>query len=200
MNKKNKIFDQLVNYKIYNVDLNQKIIFASGIESNVYCDNRKILNYPSLYVKVYKSLIKLINPKEIDVVVGTATAGIAWSSFVANKLKKPNGYVRSSAKDHGTKKLLEGCEVKNQNVLLIEDLITTGESVLKAANVLKELGAKSISIISIFSYNFNLAVQNFKKFNLNYQSLFSIHDLLSYYEKNDSNTYNTLLNWWNQYK
>ena len=119
---------------------------------------------------------------------------------IANKLKKPNGYVRSSAKDHGTKKLLEGCEVKNQNVLLIEDLITTGESVLKAANVLKELGAKSISIISIFSYNFNLAVQNFKKFNLNYQSLFSIHDLLSYYEKNDSNTYNTLLNWWNQYK
>lgn len=128
--------------------------WASGIKSPVYCDNRLTLTAPNVRTDVEQGLAKLIkeNYPEAEVLMGTSTAGIAHAAITAHILDMPMGYVRSGAKDHGRQNQIEGKLEKGQKVVVVEDLISTGGSVIEVVNVLREAGAEVLGIVSIFTY------------------------------------------------
>ncbi|MCQ2471366.1 MAG: orotate phosphoribosyltransferase [Clostridia bacterium] len=128
--------------------------WASGIKSPVYCDNRLTLTAPEVRTDVENGLAKLIkeNYPEAEVLMGTSTAGIAHAAITAHILNMPMGYVRSGAKDHGRQNQIEGKLEKGQKVVVVEDLISTGGSVIEVVNVLREAGAEVLGIVSIFTY------------------------------------------------
>jgi orotate phosphoribosyltransferase len=128
--------------------------WASGIKSPVYCDNRLTLTAPKVRTDVEQGLAKLIkeNYPDAEVLMGTSTAGIAHAAITAHILDMPMGYVRSGAKDHGRQNQIEGKLEKGQKVVVVEDLISTGGSVIEVVNVLREAGAEVLGIVSIFTY------------------------------------------------
>lgn len=128
--------------------------WASGIKSPVYCDNRLTLSDHAVRTDVENGLATLIkeNYPEAEVLMGTSTAGIAHAAITAQILEMPMGYVRSGAKDHGRQNQIEGRLEKGQKVVVVEDLISTGGSVLEVVNVLREAGAEVLGIVSIFTY------------------------------------------------
>lgn len=133
----------------------EPFIWASGIKSPIYCDNRLTLTSPEVRTQVENGLAKIIkeNYPEVEVLMGTSTAGIAHAAITADILNLPMGYVRGSNKDHGRKNQIEGKLEKGQKVVVIEDLISTGGSVIDVVNVLREAGAEVLGIASIFTYN-----------------------------------------------
>ena len=128
--------------------------WASGIKSPVYCDNRLILTAPEVRNDVENGLAKLIkeNYPDVEVLMGTSTAGIAHAAIVGHLMDLPMGYVRSGAKDHGRQNQIEGRLEKGQKVVVVEDLISTGGSCIEVVNVLREAGAEVLGIVSIFTY------------------------------------------------
>ena len=128
--------------------------WASGIKSPIYCDNRLTLTAPQVRGDIENGLAKLIREKypEVEVLMGTATAGIAHAAITAHIMGLPMGYVRSGAKDHGRQNQIEGRLEKGQKVVVVEDLISTAGSVLDVVNVLREAGAEVLGIVSIFTY------------------------------------------------
>lgn len=128
--------------------------WASGIKSPVYCDNRLTLSAPEVRSDVENGLATLIKEHypEAEVLMGTSTAGIAHAAITAHLMDMPMGYVRSGAKDHGRQNQIEGKLEKGQKVVVVEDLISTGGSVLEVVNVLREAGAEVLGIVSIFTY------------------------------------------------
>lgn len=132
----------------------QPFTWASGIKSPVYCDNRLTLTSPSVRTDVEEGLAELIKKHypQAEVLMGTSTAGIAHAAITAHILNMPMGYVRSGAKDHGRQNQIEGKLEKGQKVVVVEDLISTGGSVLEVVNVLREAGAEVLGIVSIFTY------------------------------------------------
>ena len=128
--------------------------WASGIKSPVYCDNRLTLTAPNVRNDVENGLATLIkeNYPDVDVLMGTSTAGIAHAAITAHLMGLPMGYVRSGAKDHGRQNQIEGKLEKGQKVVVVEDLISTGGSVIEVVNVLREAGAEVLGIVSIFTY------------------------------------------------
>ena len=128
--------------------------WASGIKSPVYCDNRLTLTAPKVRNDVENGLAKLIkeNYPDAEVLMGTSTAGIAHAAITAHILDMPMGYVRSGAKDHGRQNQIEGKLEKGQKVVVVEDLISTGGSVIEVVNVLREAGADVLGVVSIFTY------------------------------------------------
>ena len=128
--------------------------WASGIKSPVYCDNRLTLTAPAVRTDVEEGLAALVKEyyPEAEVLMGTSTAGIAHAAITGHLLGLPMGYVRSGAKDHGRKNQIEGRLEKGQKVVVVEDLISTGGSVIEVVNVLREAGADVLGIVSIFTY------------------------------------------------
>lgn len=128
--------------------------WASGIKSPVYCDNRLTLTAPKVRTDVEKGLAETIkkNYPDVEVLMGTSTAGIAHAAITAHLMDLPMGYVRSGAKDHGRQNQIEGRLEKGQKVVVVEDLISTGGSVIEVVNVLREAGAEVLGIVSIFTY------------------------------------------------
>lgn len=128
--------------------------WASGIKSPVYCDNRLTLTSPKVRTDVENALAETIkkNYPECEVLMGTSTAGIAHAAITAHILDLPMGYVRSGNKDHGRQNQIEGKLEKGQKVVVVEDLISTGGSVIEVVNVLREAGAEVLGIVSIFTY------------------------------------------------
>ena len=128
--------------------------WASGIKSPVYCDNRLTLTAPKVRNDVENGLAKLIkeNYPDAEVLMGTSTAGIAHAAIVGHIMDMPMGYVRSGAKDHGRQNQIEGKLEKGQKVVVVEDLISTGGSVIEVVNVLREAGADVLGVVSIFTY------------------------------------------------
>ena len=128
--------------------------WASGIKSPVYCDNRLILTAPDVRTEVETALMQTIRREypDAEVLMGTSTAGIAHAAITAQMMGLPMGYVRSSSKDHGRQNQVEGRLEKGQKVVVVEDLISTGGSVLEVVNVLREAGAEVLGIVSIFTY------------------------------------------------
>ena len=128
--------------------------WASGIKSPVYCDNRLILTAPDVRTEVETALMQTIRREypDAEVLMGTSTAGIAHAAITALMMGLPMGYVRSSSKDHGRQNQIEGRLEKGQKVVVVEDLISTGGSVLEVVNVLREAGAEVLGIVSIFTY------------------------------------------------
>ena len=128
--------------------------WASGIKSPVYCDNRLTLTAPEVRLDVEKGLAQLINEEypSAEVLMGTSTAGIAHAAITAHILGMPMGYVRSGAKDHGRQNQIEGRLEPGQKVVVVEDLISTGGSVLEVVDVLRAAGAEVLGVVSIFTY------------------------------------------------
>ncbi len=132
----------------------QPFTWASGIKSPVYCDNRLTLSNPAVRLDVEKGLAELIRAHypEAEVLMGTSTAGIAHAAITAHLMGLPMGYVRSGAKDHGRQNQIEGRLEPGQKVVVVEDLISTGGSVIEVVKVLQEAGAQVLGIASIFTY------------------------------------------------
>lgn len=147
--------------------------WASGIKSPIYCDNRLTLTAPEVRTKIENGLAEVIkeNYPDVDVLMGTSTAGIAHAAITAHILDIPMGYVRGSSKDHGRKNQIEGKLEKGQKVVVIEDLISTGGSVLDVVNVLREAGAEVLGIASIFTYNMTKSKEKLAEANVKNVSL-----------------------------
>ena len=147
--------------------------WASGIKSPVYCDNRLTLTAPKVRTDVENGLAKLIkeNYPDAEVLMGTSTACIAHAAITAHLLDMPMGYVRSGAKDHGRQNQIEGRLEKGQKVVVVEDLISTGGSVIEVVNVLREAGAEVLGVVSIFTYGIKKGLTRLAEANVKNVSL-----------------------------
>ena len=172
---------------------NKPFTWASGIKSPVYCDNRLTLTAPAVRNDVENALAETIkkNYPDVEVLMGTSTAGIAHAAIVGHIMNLPMGYVRSGAKDHGRQNQIEGKLEKGQKVVVVEDLISTGGSVLEVVDVLREAGAEVLGIVSIFTYGMKkglerLAAANVKNISLtNFDVIASVAAEEGYIEKSD---------------
>ncbi len=151
----------------------QPFIWASGIKSPVYCDNRLTLTAPAVRNDVENGLAEVIkaNYPDVEVLMGTSTAGIAHAAIVGHILGLPMGYVRSGAKDHGRQNQIEGKLEPGQKVVVVEDLISTGGSVIEVVNVLREAGAEVLGIASIFTYGMQNGLEKLAAANVKNVSL-----------------------------
>ena len=140
---------------------NEPFTWASGIKSPVYCDNRLILTAPEVRTQVESALCEIIcaDYPDVEVLMGTSTAGIAHAAIVGHMMGLPMGYVRSGNKDHGRQNRIEGKLVPGQKVVVVEDLISTGGSVLDAVDALREAGAEVLGVVSIFTYGMKKGVE-----------------------------------------
>lgn len=141
----------------------QPFTWTSGIKSPIYCDNRLTMSYPAIRDLIAESFAALIREAypEAEVIAGTATAGIPHAAFAAQKLGLPMAYIRDKAKGHGKENQIEGLIKPGQKVVVIEDLISTGGSSLKAALAVREAGAEPLAVLAIFSYQLDKAVSAF---------------------------------------
>jgi orotate phosphoribosyltransferase len=175
-----KIAEQLLQIKAIKLQPEKPFTWASGWKSPIYCDNRISLSYPVVRTYIRQALVSAIEQKygKPDVIAGVATAAIAQGALVAEAMGLPFVYVRSSAKDHGRENLIEG-EVRNdQSVVVIEDLISTGQSSLKAVQALRDAGCNVKGMISIFNYGFEIAEKNFENAQCPLISLCNYSDLI----------------------
>lgn len=147
--------------------------WASDIKSPVYCDNRLILTAPAVRTEVETALTQIIREEypEVEVLMGTSTAGIAHAAIVGHMMGLPMGYVRSSGKDHGRKNQIEGRLEPGQKVVVIEDLISTAGSVLDVVQVLREAGADVLGVASIFTYGMEKGLTRLAQANVKNRSL-----------------------------
>ncbi len=154
--------------------------WSSGWKSPVYCDNRLSLSYPHIRSYIKQCLAQAVreNFADVQAIAGVATAGIPQGALVAQELELPFLYVRPKPKDHGLENLIEGKLDKGQRVVLIEDLISTGGSSLKAATALRDAGAIVSGMVAIFTYRFDIAEQNFEKEGINLVCLSDFPHLL----------------------
>ncbi len=160
-----KIAERLLEIKAIKLQPNKPFTWASGWKSPIYCDNRISLSHPKVRTYIRQSLVEAIEDKfgKPDAIAGVATAAIAQGALVAEAMGLPFVYVRSSPKDHGRENLIEGEVRKGQSIVVIEDLISTGGSSLKAVKALRDAGCKVNGMISVFTYGFKVAEDNFKK-------------------------------------
>ena len=154
--------------------------WASGWKSPIYCDNRKILSFPESRTFIRQSLANVIQKQygSSNLIAGVATGAIAHGTLVAEEMGLPFIYVRSVKKGHGKQNMIEGAYTSGQSVIVIEDLISSGKSSLEAVETLREEGLNVKGLISIFTYGFNAATENFKKADCDFISLCNYSTLL----------------------
>ncbi|MFO7789882.1 MAG: orotate phosphoribosyltransferase [Bacteroidota bacterium] len=191
-----QIANHLLQIKAIKLEPQNHFTWSSGWYSPIYCDNRKTLSYPAVRSDIRDAFVQaaLAKYSEPDVIAGVATGGIAHGVLVSEKMEKPFVYVRSQSKGHGMGNRIEGVVEKGQKVLVIEDLISTGNSSLNAVEALRNAGCEVIGMIAIFTYNFEIAAQNFEKagvqlFTLSdYETLLKQASAEGYVEKSDMET------------
>jgi orotate phosphoribosyltransferase len=178
LTERNEIMEKLIAKDLLKIKAvffrpEEPFTWASGIKSPVYCDNRLTLTAPEVRNDVENGLAELVKKyyPDCEVLMGTSTAGIAHAAITGHILNLPMGYVRSGAKDHGRQNQIEGKLEKGQKVVVVEDLISTGGSVIEVVNVLREAGANVLGIVSIFTYGMQkgldrLAAANVKNISL----------------------------------
>ena len=173
METKTLIASDLLKIKAVFLRPEEPFTWASGIKSPIYCDNRLTLTAPEVRTDVENALAALIREKypNAEVLMGTSTAGIAHAAITAHILNLPMGYVRSGAKDHGRQNQIEGKLEKGQKVVVVEDLISTGGSVIEVVNVLREAGADVLGIVSIFTYGMKKGLERLAEANVENTSL-----------------------------
>ncbi|MDB4768630.1 orotate phosphoribosyltransferase [Saprospiraceae bacterium] len=186
MSVASEVAKRLLQIKAIKLNPQNPFTWASGIKSPIYCDNRIILSHPNIrdYV-IYCLEKKATSMPEFDVVAGVATAGIAFGALLADRLKKPMVYVRSKAKEHGRQNMIEGQLEGTERILVIEDLISTGGSSLKAVEALKETGCEVVGVHAIFSYGFDKATTAFASSNCPFGTLTNYQELLQEAVKSD---------------
>jgi len=175
-----KTAELLLQIKAIKLNPNDPFTWASGWKSPIYCDNRITLSYPPVRNFLKENISKLVDKKygKPDVIAGVATGAIAIGILVAQELGVPFVYVRPEPKKHGRKNQIEGFLEKGQNVVVIEDLISTGKSSLNAVTALKEAEVNVKGMIAIFSYGFGIAAENFKEANVELTTLSNYDYLL----------------------
>ena len=180
-----KVAEQTVNYltQINAIKLNTKKPFTwtSGIKSPIYCDNRLILSFPDVRKFVADKMTDIVENKygKDICIAGVATGAIAIGAMIAERLNLPYAYVRPEPKEHGLKNQIEGNIKNGSNVVVIEDLISTGKSSLNAINALKSEGYNVMGMLSIFSYNFQFANKKFEDENISINSLSDYNSLVN---------------------
>lgn len=177
---------------------NDPFTWTSGIKSPVYCDNRLLFSTVESRELIVDAFVEKVRAMNVDVIAGTATAGIPWAAFIAAKLRLPLIYVRSSNKEHGRQNAIEGRADQGAKTVLIEDLISTGKSSIAAAGKLREAGLEIVSVLSIFNYGFPQAEDAFRNAVLGLDSLssFDVLATVAYNEKQfDQATFNNVLAW-----
>ncbi|MFM7016622.1 MAG: orotate phosphoribosyltransferase [Bacteroidota bacterium] len=175
-----KVAEFLLQIKAIKLQPEEPFVWASGWNSPIYCDNRIALSYPRVRTFIRQELVKLIEDKfgRPDIIAGVATAAIAQGALVAESMGLPFVYVRSSAKDHGRQNTIEGEVKPDLTAVVIEDLVSTGGSSLKAVEELKKNGVIVKGLVSIFSYGFDNATESFKKAGCPFYSLCNYEILL----------------------
>lgn len=175
-----KTAELLLQIKAIKLSPTDPFTWASGWKSPIYCDNRITLSFPAVRVFLKEEIAKIVELEygKPDVIAGVATGAIAVGVLVAQELGIPFVYVRPEPKKHGRKNLIEGHLERGQNVVVIEDLISTGNSSLQAVDALKEHGAVVKGMVAIFSYGFDVATKNFKEKNVNLKTLSNYENLL----------------------
>ncbi len=168
-----KTAELLLKIKAIKLQPDAPFTWASGWKSPIYCDNRITLSFPEIRNYLRENLAKIIEEKygKPDVIAGVATGAIAMGMLVAQQLNLPFIYVRPEPKKHGRKNQVEGYLEKNKNVVVVEDLISTGKSSLNAVDALKKEGAIVKGMVAIFSYGFDIADKNFEKANVDLDAL-----------------------------
>lgn len=162
MNTSTEIAKILLDERAVFLRPHEPFTWTSGIKSPVYCDNRLLISSVKAREKIIQAFCQKVKELNVDLIAGTATAGIPWGAWIAHELKLPFVYVRSSSKDHGRQNAIEGRVNEGQKAVLIEDLISTGKSSIAAGKKLQEAGVEVKSILSIFSYDFLEAQAVFK--------------------------------------
>ncbi len=175
-----KIADFLLQIKAVKLQPNEPFTWASGWKSPIYCDNRKTLSYPQIRTAIRQTFAEQIAETfdNIEVIAGVATGGIAIGALVAEEMGLPFIYVRSSAKAHGLGNQIEGDYQEGQRVVVIEDLISTGGSSLKAVEALRDSGLNVLGLSAIFTYGFDNAENNFKAAECKYITLSDYDNLI----------------------
>lgn len=159
---------------------NDMFTWASGIKSPIYCDNRITLSYPAVRNLIKNAFIELIKEKypQVEAIAGVATAGIPHASLIADELNLPMIYVRADAKNHGRENQIEGKLKADTKVVVVEDLISTGGSSLKAVSALQDASLEVLGLVAIFTYNLNQARNNFKEAGVAYHALSNYETLI----------------------
>lgn len=164
------------------IDTEKQFVYASGIVSPIYTDNRVLLSYPAERRRLVQLLVELVErelgPGSFDLVAGVATAGIPWASLLADRLDKPMVYVREAAKEHGKRQRVEGVLRPGERALIVEDLVTTGGSVIDAAEGVREAGGLVSDCLAIFTYQLPQATATLAAHALTLHTLTTISDLL----------------------
>ncbi len=173
MTLERKLAKELLAIQAVTLRPNDYFTWTSGIKSPIYCDNRITMSYPSIRKEIAAGMVEVIKEKypAVEVVAGTATAGIPHAAWVSELLDLPMIYVRDSAKKHGKTNQIEGRVLEGQKVVIIEDLISTGLSSLKVAKALREAGAEVLGVVAIFSYELKKAQDAFEEAGVEYITL-----------------------------
>ena len=166
---------------------NDPFTWASGWNSPIYCDNRLTMRYPEIRKKIAKKFVAFISEQhaDIEIITGTATAGIPHAAWVAENINKPMSYVRAKAKAYGLGNQIEGGIQKGESTVIIEDLISTGGSAISVVEALKFIGADVRAVLSIFTYGFDKAVQRFEDANIPMGTLTDYATLIEVASNND---------------
>lgn len=174
------IAKSLLDIKAVSLSPNDPFTWSSGIKSPIYCDNRVTLGHPSVRRNIRDGLITLIknNFADVEIVSGTATAGIPHAAYVSEVLDLPMNYVRSKSKSHGKQNQIEGALSKGKKVVVIEDLISTGGSSITAVEALKEAGADVLGVVAIFTYGLKKADEQFKAAQIPFFTLSNYNELI----------------------
>jgi len=164
-NNEKQIANLLLQIKAIKINVAKPFRWASGWKSPIYCDNRKTLSYPKIRNIIKEQFITLINNKfdNVEAIAGIATGAIAIGAIIADALNLPFLYVRSNQKDHGLQNLVEGEFVPHQRIVIVEDLVSTGVSSLKAVKTLQDINCVVIGMIAIFTYNFKNTEDRFNE-------------------------------------
>jgi len=175
------VAEKLLKIKAVKLQPNNPFVWASGWNSPIYCDNRKTLSYPQIrsYIKIELARLILELYPEVEVIAGVATGAIAQGALVADALGLPFVYIRPTPKDHGLENMIEGDLRPKQKVVVIEDLISTGGSSLKAVEAIRNDGSEVLGMVAIFTYGFPVADQKFKKAKVKLTTLCTYDAVLS---------------------
>ena len=179
-NTERSIAKHLLQIKAIKLEPAKPFLWASGWKSPIYCDNRLVLSFPETRKLVCRSFCDLIHDVHPDVslIAGVATGAIAHGVLVADSLDLPFAYVRAAPKAHGIAGQVEGKVRSGDRVVVIEDLVSTGHSSLSAVDALRETGCEILGLLAIFTYGFDVASENFQKYNCKFQTLTNYHKLI----------------------
>ena len=195
-----QIAKSLLDIEAVSLSPNDLFTWSSGIKSPIYCDNRITLGYPKVRQDIRDGLSELITEyfNDVEVISGTATAGIPHAAYISEKLNLPMNYVRSKSKSHGKQNQIEGAQSKGKKVVVVEDLISTGGASNTTVEALREAGAEVVGVVAIFTYGLSKADDIFKKANLPFYTLSNYNELIEVAKeegKISENDIQTLVEW-----